>query len=219
MNIIVQKPLVSSRHFTSISLALCLVVFAFFALVTRTDAALLTQQLDLGESNSSVTSLQTFLSLNQAYYPEAIISGYYGSLTAAAVSRYQTANGLAAVGRVGPQTLALINTQMGGGTTGGTGTAGDVSAPVIFPETVSASNNSLAFSWTTSEAARGRVMYGTVWPFLYATAPSVSTNGYGSSANVTITGLDSNRTYYYVRESIDGSGNIQWTTAKSVRTQ
>ncbi len=166
-----------------------------------------------------MTSLQTFLALTSAYYPEGIISGYFGNLSASAVTRFQTANGLSPVGRVGPQTLALINSQMGGGSTGGTGTTGDISAPVIFPETVSAGSNSLTISWTTSEAARGRVMYGTVWPFLYATAPSVSTASYGSTANVTITGLQANSMYYYVRESIDGSGNVQWTTAKSVRTQ
>lgn len=179
--------------------------------------ALLTQQLDIGETNSDVTELQTFLAANSSYYPEGIISGYFGSLTSAAVARFQTANGLAAVGRVGPQTLALINSLMGGG--GGGNTGGDASAPIIYPETVTAGSNSVTISWTTSESSRGRVMYGNSWPFLYSTAPSVSTSGSGSTSSVTLTGLTSNTTYFYVLESVDGNGNVQWTTGKSVKTQ
>ena len=210
--------LVRTQHaFVTSGIVLGVVLACASLFVGRADAAMLTQQLDLGDSNSSVTSLQTYLSANSSYYPEGIISGYFGSLTAAAVSRFQSANGLSVVGRVGPQTLTLINSLMGGGSTGG-GNTGDVSAPVILPETVSAGTNAVTISWATSEAAKSRVMYGTTWPFLYATAPSVSTNSYNATASITITGLQSNTTYYYVRESIDGSGNVQWTTAKGVKT-
>ncbi|MBP9669588.1 MAG: peptidoglycan-binding protein [Candidatus Pacebacteria bacterium] len=194
-------------------------VFALMLAVlpTNADAALITRELDLGMANSDVTSLQTFLAADASLYPEGIISGYYGSLTAAAVVRFQAANGLAQVGRVGPQTRALLNARMGSGSP--VTQTGDLSAPIIYPETVSTGPNSLTFAWTNSEASRGRIMYGTTWPFLYATAPSVSTTGYGSTANITIGNLNPNSMYYYVREAVDGSGNVQWTTAKPLSTR
>ena len=202
----------------TILVATVLALAAIFVLPYQASAALLTQELDLGESNSDVTSLQTFLASLPNIYPEGLITGYFGSLTQAAVVRFQTANGISAVGRVGPQTLAAINAQMGGGGSTGGG-SGDISAPTINPETLTTTSNSFTLSWATSESAKSRVMYGTVWPFLYSTAPSVSTSGYGATSNITITGLQSHTTYYYVLESIDGSGNVMWTVGKPVTTQ
>ena len=194
------------------------VLALLFVLPFQAHAALLTQQLDLGDSNADVTSLQTFLAADSSIYPEGIVSGYFGSLTAAAVSRFQTANGLAAVGRVGPQTLSLINARMGGGVPP-VNTGGDVSAPTIFPEVVAPTSNTINIKWTTSEAANSRVMYGNTWPFLYASASSVQSSGFDTSADVTITGLQSNTTYYYTLESIDGVGNVMWTVGKPAKTQ
>ena len=188
-----------------------------FLLPSLANAAFLSQQLDIGMTNSDVTSLQAFLSTKGSLYPEAIVNGHYGPLTAAAVSRFQTANGLPAVGRVGPQTLAAINAQMDGGIS--TNTGGDDSAPIIYPETVSTSPTSATISWTTSEAAHDRVMYAATWPFLYSTAASVTSTNFGSTANITLPSLQSHTTYYYVLESIDGSGNIMWTVGKPLLTQ
>lgn len=61
-------------------------------------------------------------------------------------------------------------------------------------------------------------MYGKTWPFLYSTAPSVSTNGFGTIPRITINNLDANTTYYYIRESVDMSGNITWTTKETFTT-
>ncbi len=185
-----------------------------FVLPFAAHAAFISQQLDLGMTNSDVTSLQTFLAQNSAIYPEGIVSGFYGPLTAAAVSRFQVENNLPSVGRVGPATLALINSQMGGTISNGA----DISAPTIFPETVTVSSNSATISWTTSEASRGRVMFGSTWPFLYSTAPSVSTASFGSTSSVTLTGLQAHTTYFYVLESVDAAGNIQWTVGKPLTT-
>ena len=206
-----------SRNTASIVMMLAASFLAVaFMMPFQADAALLTQQLDQGMANSDVTSLQTFLSTYNNVYPSGLITGYFGPLTAAGVSGFQTANSIAAVGRVGPITLAAINAQMGGGSVP---PSGDISAPIMYPETVSSGSNSATISWSTSEAARSRVMYSTTLPFLYSTALSVSTNGYGSTANITIFGLQPHTTYYYVRESIDGSGNITWTIGRPVTTQ
>lgn len=196
--------------------AVSFIALLFAVLPYYAEAALINQQLDLGDSNSDVTALQTFLASDSTLYPEGLVTGYFGSLTESAVKRYQARHGLAQVGRVGPQTLASINGTTGGG---GTVSTGDIDAPRIFPENVSTTQNSATISWSTSESARSRVMYGTTWPFLYSTAPSVSTNSYGSSANITLTGLQPNSRYYYVLESIDGSGNVMWTVGKPLNTQ
>ena len=187
-----------------------------FVLPAVASAALLTQQLDPGDQNADVTSLQTFLSATPAWYPSGLVTGYYGALTTAGVSAFQTANNLPVVGRVGPQTLAAINAQMGG--TVSSGTSGDVYAPIMTPETVTASTNSFTVSWTTNENASDRVMFATSWPFLYATAASVSANGFGTTGNITVTGLQPNTTYYYVNQSTDSSGNFQETIGKPVKT-
>jgi len=209
--------LVSVRNATSIPTAFIGAICAIaFILPAQVFAAPLTRQLDLGMSNADVTSLQSFLAANSNYYPEGLITGYYGSLTAAAVSRFQTANGLDAVGRVGPLTITAINGQMGVVISV---VNGDDSAPTIYPVTVFTSTNSATFSWSTNESAKSRVMYGNSWPFLYANAPSVSTNGYGIMSSVTLSGLQARSTYYYVLESVDGSGNVSLTVGKPFTTQ
>jgi len=207
------------RNVLPITTLLAVILFSMALILPgKASAALLTQQLDFGMTNSDVTSLQTFLAINTTIYPEGIVSGYFGSLTRSAVSRFQTANGLPSVGRVGPLTLATINSQMGGVVTNPEPT-GDVSGPIMYPEAISLSTNSATISWTTNESARGRIMYSSTWPFLYSTAPSVSASGFGSTANLTVTNLQSKATYYYVLESIDSVGNFSWTTGKTFTTQ
>lgn len=91
-------------------------VFALALLVLATmiplyaGAALITQTLDVGDRNSSVTSLQQYLSTNSTYYPSGLVTGYFGQLTKAGVERFQTAHGIVSsgtpattgYGRVGP---------------------------------------------------------------------------------------------------------------------
>jgi peptidoglycan hydrolase-like protein with peptidoglycan-binding domain len=168
--------------------------------------------------NADVTSLQTFLSATPAWYPSGLVTGYYGSLTTAGVTAFQTANNLDPVGRVGPLTLAAINAQMGGTVSTGTGTSGDVYAPIMTPEVVTSSTNSFTVSWTTNENASDRVMFGTVWPFIYASASGATAPGYSTTGNITVTGLQPNTTYYYVIQLTDSPGNLQETIGKPVTT-
>ena len=188
-----------------------------FILPGQANAALLTSQLDLGATGANVTSLQTFLAASASIYPEGIVSGYFGSMTSAAVARFQTANGLASVGRVGPATLLTINAQM---TNNGMITTGyDDSAPIMYTPTITSTSNSATFAWSTNESAHDRVMFGTTWPFLYATAQSVTANGYGTNTSITVNGLQAHSQYYYVLESVDASGNTTWTVGHPVNTQ
>lgn len=189
-------------------------------------AATLSRTLDLGDQGADVTSLQTFLAADTELYPSGLVTGYYGELTKAGVERYQTKRGIVSsgtpattgYGRVGPTTLATINAEMGGGGSVPLPT-GDINAPIITVNSTSVTTNSATINWTTNENATSRVLYSTSIPFLFATAPSVgSVTGVGTSGMVTIPNLQSNTTYYYTVESVDASGNLQWSIGHSFKT-
>lgn len=92
--------------------------------------------LQLGASGADVSALQQFLASDPAVYPEGNVSGYFGSLTQAAVQRWQAKNGIVSSGSpsttgyglVGPRTAAAMASQCSGGNGGGTGAA--VTGPV-----------------------------------------------------------------------------------------
>jgi murein L,D-transpeptidase YcbB/YkuD len=74
---------------------------------------LLARQLEKGSEGEDVSVLQQFLASFDHVYPEKLITGYYGSLTASAVSAFQNFHGLPSVGRVGPMTLEKLNELLG----------------------------------------------------------------------------------------------------------
>lgn len=67
---------------------------------------ILTATLATGSNSKQVSQLQDFLRAEG--YLSSASTGYFGSLTQSAVKNFQTKNGLAAVGSVGPMTRALI---------------------------------------------------------------------------------------------------------------
>lgn len=190
-------------------------MMAFIGIPFFAQAATLTRQLDIGMSGGDVTALQQFLAADPSIYPQGLVTGYYGTLTAAAVSNFQAKNGLANVGRVGPATLALINASA----LGGIGGSSDDSAPILQPEAVVAGRTSVTMNWNLNEPAFAHVMYGTYWPFLFDNAPSVSgLGGVSTYQTVTINDLNPNTTYYYVLQSTDPSGNVNQTVGKPFKT-
>jgi len=60
-----------------------------------------------------VSFLQSFLASHDAVYPEKLVTGHFGKLTASAVSAFQSLYGLPSVGRVGPLTLQKLNELLG----------------------------------------------------------------------------------------------------------
>ncbi len=58
-------------------------------------------------ANSEVASLQKYLNQN-GFYPENIVSGFYGNLTAAAVKRLQSHYGIKATGVIDKDTMTVI---------------------------------------------------------------------------------------------------------------
>lgn len=65
-----------------------------------------------GMSGEDVKLLQETLAANPEIYPEGIISGYFGRLTAQAVKRFQKKFDIEQVGQVGPKTLKELNKEL-----------------------------------------------------------------------------------------------------------
>jgi peptidoglycan hydrolase-like protein with peptidoglycan-binding domain len=191
----------------------------------------LTSTLNVGVSGTNVTNLQTLFADNSTIYPEKLVTGYFGSLTRMAVERFQVIYNIVTSGtpnttghgRVGPSTLAKINSIIFAGGWGGTtpvpsGT--DVYAPVISNVTQNVSTNSVTLNWTTNENATGKVFYST--SPITLNEGDINSVGFGvingntatgngtanTSGQVTISGLLSNTNYYYVIVSTDLSGNV-----------
>lgn len=211
-----------------LAVMLCMIVLGVsvsMLLVPRYGEAetIITSALSPGDTTPDVTMLQRFLASESMIYPENIVSGTYGPLTQAAVGRFQCAEGIACsgsastngYGRVGPTTLAAINrvARIINGNP-----MYDIRAPIMTAETVATTSTSATITWTTSEPARSRVMYGTSYPFLYAVAPSITDATVDTTSSVTLSGLMPNTMYHYVRESIDPSENVMWTIHKTFTT-
>ncbi len=175
----------------------------------------LTAQIDFGARGTNVTNLQQFLAADASLYPEGLVTGYYGALTRAAVSRFQARYGFDQVGRVGPLTLAKINSLMLPGSV----TVGSQEAPQLYSITQGQTSNSATFNWLTNENANGRVFYNTS-PVQFNEG-DMNSNGFGAitgmtaqananfttSHSVTLTNLQPNTTYYYTLVSTDINGN------------
>ncbi len=68
-----------------------------------------TKDLYYGLTDAQIITLQQFLAETPALYPEGLVTGYFGSKTQAAVTRFQTKYGISAIGRVGPVTRGKLN--------------------------------------------------------------------------------------------------------------
>ena len=180
-----------------------------------TDTTPFVGQMQLGMQNPEVTKLQIFLAAEPAIYPSGLVTGYYGPLTAEAVRQFQVSYGLPVVGRVGPLTLAAMNTVVT------SGRSLDVSAPNILTPTVHVTGTTSVITWSTSEMARGVVYYSTQ-PIIsnetshafmqpYVSGTPIATTGMASNQAITLQGLTPSTTYYYLIEAIDPSGNTNIT--------
>ena len=183
-------------------------------------ADMLNRSLSQGMSGTDVSSLQQFLARDVAVYPQGIVSGYYGALTTAAVSKFQAKNGIAVVGRVGPVTLAAINAQMGGGTSVGGETA------IISGASTNVSRNGANVMWSTDQNSKGVVFYSTSPLTTFESQNAVTVSGqvaltdllYHTSQNVSITGLNANTVYYYMIYTTDQAGYVTVTVPSTFQT-
>ncbi len=210
---------VSKRFFLMASFTAAVIV----GIPMLAHAEMLTRQLDLGMAGTDVSSLQSFLAQDNTIYPQGLITGYFGGLTRTAVGNFQVRNNLPSVGRVGPATLSLINTQMGGSATG-TNSLGR--GAVISSVNVNTSRNNAFVSWNTDELAKGVVYYSTTplvmyekdpVPEIYGTVASTDMN-LCTSQTVSIQNLQPNTTYYYLVHTTDQDGNVNVTWPTTFQT-
>jgi peptidoglycan hydrolase-like protein with peptidoglycan-binding domain len=194
----------------------------------------LTGTMDVGARGSNVTNLQSYLASNPSLYPEGLVTGYYGSLTRAAVQRFQAFYGIVSsgspsttgYGRVGPMTLAKLNSLMMGGTT-----STDMSGPSFYNAIQSKTNTTATFNFNTNESATARVVYNTS-PLMFnegdmnsngfgpiGGASVTSANGMSTSHSITVPNLQPNTTYYYTVIATDAAGNVSvWGPNNALRT-
>lgn len=193
-------------------------------------ATVINRQLELGMSGSDVSAMQTFFATDPTIYPQGLVTGYFGFLTKSAVSNFQSKNGISSVGRVGPQTLPILNYQMEHGMNGGA----DVAAPTISSVGVSKTNTTALVSWNTNDFARGKLFYSTSPIIMNNTFEATGVNFVEPSVMngtlaqydavprtahaVSITGLLPNTTYYYLIEVLDQSNNVSVTLPASFHT-
>ncbi len=174
--------------------------------------SLISTQMDVGARGADVSSLQAFLATSPSVYPEGLVTGYYGPLTQRAVTQFQIGYGLPAVGRVGPLTMAKINSLISGGQ------AVDVSGPMITGYNISRSGTSATISWQTNEPAQARVHYDTlpissteasaskIEPFISGTVASDGT--LSTTKSISLSNLSAGASYNFMVEAIDSSGNV-----------
>lgn len=200
----------------------------FTQLASAQTFAPITGQAGPGASGANVTRIQTFLAAYPNFYPQGLITGYYGSLTTAAVQKFQAFYGIVTsgspsttgYGRVGPSTMAKMNQLISGGVS----TGSDSTAPYIAGITVATSSAGATFAWSTNEAATGRLYYGTT-PIRFNEGDERSvgfavTSGQSASFDTTlrtahsasVTGLTPNTWYYYLIVVTDAAGNVSIST-------
>ena len=177
--------------------------------------------MSIGSRSAEVTKLQMFLAADASIYPAGLVTGYYGPMTAAAVTQFQVSYNLPQVGVVGPMTLAAMNKMNANGLTL------DIQVPIIANVAVQTSGTTASIRWNTSEAARGVVYYDTQpirsdetsqgfsYPYVSGTLVPADNNNLHSSQNVTLSGLSVGSIYYFLVESIDPSGNLSITMPSS----
>ena len=200
------------------------VLLLILAMVPSIASAALTRQLQFGSRGVDVSELQTFLASDTNVYPQGLITGYFGSLTVAAVRRFQAKNGISQVGRVGPQTLAVINSQMGGG-----GMTSSAASPgfTTVPQ-VSVGSNTASVSISTNVPTRATLYYSTSPLVLFenvdANPVTVTVGGTAVNTNTSLMTshtigtlpLLSNTTYYYTVVVTDINGMVSMTYPRAV---
>lgn len=184
----------------------------------------LTAQVAPGATNANVSNLQEFLAATPDFYPQGLVTGYYGALTTAAVQKFQAFYGIVSsgspattgFGRVGPSTLAKINSIIAGGST-----SLDVTGPAIGMQyQPQVTGTTALFNWSTNESATGRVYYST--SPLQMNEGDIRSNGFAVTSgqvgsfdtiarmgqSSSVTGLMPNTTYYYTIVATDLNGNV-----------
>ncbi len=177
--------------------------------------------LKVGSRGVDVTSLQQFLGSNGDIYPAGSVTGYFGSMTKAAVIQFQLANELSADGIAGLNTRNKVNSAI----LAGHGI--DVYAPSISNLSVVPSGRNVSLSFNSNELVKATVFYDvnainwSNWddskmslatPLISGTANGDNT--FSSNKQFTLSNLSADSVYNYTITATDQSGNttVIWPT-------
>lgn len=206
---------------SKITLSLLALALVFTSSSVALAASPVVSQMGVGASGAGVSNLQSFLASNPSIYPEGMVTGYFGQLTARAVSNFQIAYDLPDVGRVGPFTMATLNRVIAAGR------GIDVSGPQLSSVTVNRlATRTASVSWNTNEPASAKVFYDTRPITTYEasqnfTAPVINAafatvnSSFSNSQTITLQDLNPGQMYYYIVQSTDPSGNVSVSTQGS----
>lgn len=195
----------------------------FLSSISSASALSLYRELEIGMSGQDVRELQTYLASNPSIYPEGIASGYFGVLTQMAIRRFQALAGIAQVGRVGPQTMAALNS--GNFISGSSNIQTAGTAPLIRNVNITSQTGGVNINWNTDELASGKVYYSTsplqvyeTWTDAIVTGAQVASqnNTYRNSQSLSIPNLARNTTYYYMIYVVDQNGNVSVTDPHNI---
>jgi len=208
---------------TALSVTLTALVVSI-VLPSVANAYTLTRQLDLNATGADVTAVQTYLAQDRQIYPQGLVTGYFGTLTSAAVSRFQTSKGIQSVGRVGPITLDALNRAMSGA--GNNQIVSGLASPAIYNASVNTSRNGANVNWSTDQQAEGVVFYSTSPLQATETLNSVNVSGsmtatdriFRNSQTVSISNLQPNTTYYYMIYVANQNGGVSVTWPSTFQT-
>lgn len=223
----VERTIVATSALFALSL-----IGMLFMLPVSAHAASIDRQLDPGDNNASVTILQTYLALDTSIYPEGLVTGFYGVLTTSAVQRFQCAYSIICTGsvvttgygRVGPTTLASINSKMGGVP------SADTQVPLISSVGVSTGSNTANISWNTNQMTQGVVRY-SISPIVLSEGNGISgsvgvsgdtaltDSSFRASQNVLLSNLQRNTQYYYVVYTTNAAGHVSVTWPATFTTK
>ncbi|MDD4988991.1 MAG: fibronectin type III domain-containing protein [Candidatus Pacebacteria bacterium] len=177
----------------------------------------ITTEMSVGSQGANVTKLQGYLASNPRIYPQGIVTGFYGGLTQAAVKQFQVAYDIASpgtpgFGRVGPRTLAQLNTLLT------QGLPIDISAAGMSQLSITTTTSSATLTWATSEQTRSRIYYDTrplsaqeafrSFQEPVINGQVVSDLTLSEDHQMTLTGLAGGTLYYYRVVASDSAGNV-----------
>ncbi|MFA6094691.1 MAG: peptidoglycan-binding domain-containing protein [Candidatus Paceibacterota bacterium] len=205
---------IKSFSITTLGILVLVGVFMVSGKVSQAQVfSTISSSLGLGSTGTNVNTLQSLLSTDRHVYPQALVTGYYGPLTQAAVTQFQIGYNISPVGVVGPVTLQKINSLIL------SGSLVDVTAPQVTSLSIDdRTSNSVRFVLTTGETARAKIFYDTR-PLVTTEATQAKTEpfvsgsvmedaSFDTSKSLRVQNLSSSMTYYYLVEVIDRSGNV-----------
>jgi len=221
----------NKKNIVSVSVGILSVAAASIVGVGIANATIV-NSLDFGSTGSQVTELQQFLATNPAIYPSGRVTGYFGLLTQGGVQNFQAAQGIVSsgtpsttgFGRVGPTTMARINS-LSGGTTQNSGEQ----APTLSTPVVQVVGTTATISWNTDQTAIGQIFYATApiqsdeasgphqQPYVSGTGMTLG-GGYQQGHTVTLQNLASNTTYYFLVRATNTSGDMSMVLPSSFHT-